>query len=282
MQCEEILELQNEVSKLKQTLEENLSKLSNVRSSQEQKYRTRSYHSKNFSSTSLKRRPCSWLRGDEDVSDRKLNNRMEDLLFSDTQKSVYAKQGFLEKTRTAHHRQSYSEGHKSNRTWLKGSHKGLYSSTNGLNLHRQRMNSCFLCSKKTPHKIFSEGSSGSTRRGLISSLGISATATNKWSEMYDTIEYPPISNGSRIYYSPTCEVDKIESPVLPNQFYSTRSLLRGNIGKSNNNAQILHLNTTLDRAIEAANSMKKTTRRMIKILSADLAKAEYYKYLYDF
>ncbi|XP_048458292.1 uncharacterized protein LOC109915492 isoform X2 [Rhincodon typus] len=231
MQCEEILELQNEVSKLKQTLEENLSKLSNVRSSQEQKYRTRSYHSKNFSSTSLKRRPCSWLRGDEDVSDRKLS---------------------------------------------------LYSSTNGLNLHRQRMNSCFLCSKKTPHKIFSEGSSGSTRRGLISSLGISATATNKWSEMYDTIEYPPISNGSRIYYSPTCEVDKIESPVLPNQFYSTRSLLRGNIGKSNNNAQILHLNTTLDRAIEAANSMKKTTRRMIKILSADLAKAEYYKYLYDF
>ncbi|XP_048394735.1 uncharacterized protein LOC125456082 isoform X2 [Stegostoma tigrinum] len=301
---EEILELQNEVSKLKQMLEENLSKLSNVHPSQEQKYRTRSYHSKNFSSTrceedvkltastlnGLKRRSCSWQRRDEDVSDPKLNDQMEDLPFSDTQVSVYAKQGFLEKTRTAHHRQSYSEGHKSNRTWLKGSCKGLYSSTNGLNLHRQKTNSCFLCSKRAPHKIFSEGSSGSTRRALISSLGISSAATNKCSETlasisplkYGTIEYPPISNGSRIYYSPTSEIDKIESPVLPNHFYSTRSLLRGNIDKSNNNAQILHLNTTLDRAIEAANSMKKTTRRMIKILSADLAKAEYYKYLYDF
>ncbi|XP_043555653.1 uncharacterized protein LOC122554537 isoform X2 [Chiloscyllium plagiosum] len=302
---EEVLELQNEVSKLKQSLRENLSKLSNVSPSQRQRYRTRSCHSEKFSSTrceedvklttnflnSLKRRSCSWQRGDKDASNPKLNNRMEDLFFSDTQISVYAKQGFLEKPRTAHHRRSYSEGHKSTRTWLKGSYKGLQSSTNGLNLHRPKMNSCFLCSKKTPHKILSEGSSGQSRHGLTSSLGISATAPNKYSEIfasisplrYDTIEYPPISNGSRIYYSPTCEIDNVRSPVLPNQFCSTKSLLRGNIEKSNINAQeILHLNTTLDRAIETANNMKKTTRRMIKILSADLAKAEYYKYLYDF
>ncbi|GCC32005.1 hypothetical protein chiPu_0010465 [Chiloscyllium punctatum] len=296
---EEVLELQNEVSKLKRSLEENLSKLSNVSPSQRQRYRTRSCHSEKFSSTrcednvklttnflnSLKRRSCSWLRGDEGASNPKLNNRMEDLFFSDTQISVYAKQDFLEKPRTSHHKRSYSEGHKSSRTWLKGSYKGLHSSTNGLNLHRPKMNSCFLC------KILSEGSSGQSRHGLTSSLGISATAPNKYSEIfasisplrYDTIEYPPISNGSRIYYSPTCEIDNVRSPVLPNQFCSTKSLLRGNIEKSNINAQeILHLNTTLDRAIETANSMKKTTRRMIKILSADLAKAEYYKYLYDF
>ncbi|XP_067845842.1 uncharacterized protein [Heptranchias perlo] len=99
---------------------------------------------------------------------------------------------------------------------------------------------------------------------------------------YDAIEYPPISGVSRIYYSPTYEIVKIGSQCLPNQICSTKSLLRNSIDNSTGNPQISHLNMTLDRAVEAANSMKKTTRRMVKILSADLAKAEYYKYLYDF
>ncbi|XP_060685541.1 uncharacterized protein LOC132818498 [Hemiscyllium ocellatum] len=269
---EEVLELQNEVSKFKQSLEENLSKLSNVSPSQRQRYRTRSCHSEKFSSTrceedvklttnflnSLKRRSCSWLRGDEDASNLKLNNRMEDLFFSDTQISVYAKQGFLEKPRTTHHRRSYSEGHKSSRTWLKGSYKGLHSSTNGLNLHRPKMNSCFLC------KILSEGSSGQSRHGLTSSLGISATAPNKYSEIfasisplrYDTIEYPPISNGSRIYYSPTCEIDNVRSPVLPKQFCSTKSLLRGNIEKANINAQVVDIISDIKLTIDLASTAK--------------------------
>ncbi|XP_078075309.1 uncharacterized protein aknad1 [Mustelus asterias] len=304
---EEILELQDEVSKLKQKLEESLSKLSNEPPSQEHRYRTISCHRKKTSSStsksvedvklttnslnSLKRRHCTWLRADDDASDGKLNNEMEDLLFSDTQISLFAKQSFLPKPRIAHHRRSHSEGHGSNRTWLKDSHKaiGLHTSTNGLNLHRRRMNSCILCNKDTAHKL-SERSPEQTRRGLTSNNGISATAANKCTEMltsisplsYDAIEYPPISNASRIYYSPTYERDKIGSPCLSNQFYRTKSLLRSKIEKSTCNPQILHLNTTLDRAIDAANSMKKTTRRMIKILSADLAKAEYYKYLNDF
>ncbi|XP_038650725.1 uncharacterized protein LOC119964797 isoform X2 [Scyliorhinus canicula] len=249
---EEILELQDEVSNLKQKLEESLSKLSYEPPSQEQRYRTKSCHRKKTSSTSksvedvklttstlnsLKRRHCTWLRADVDVSDRELN---------------------------------------------------LYSSTNGLNLHAWRMNSCVLCSKDAPHKI-SERSPG-RRHGLTSNNGISAAAVNKCTEMlasisplrYDAIEYPLISSASRIYYSPTYEIDKIESPCLPNQFYRTKSFLRSKVNKSTCNPQISHLSTSLDKAIEAANSMKKTTRRMIKILSADLTKAEYYKYLYDF
>ncbi|XP_038650726.1 uncharacterized protein LOC119964797 isoform X3 [Scyliorhinus canicula] len=302
-ESEEILELQDEVSNLKQKLEESLSKLSYEPPSQEQRYRTKSCHRKKTSSTSksvedvklttstlnsLKRRHCTWLRADVDVSDRELNNGMEDPLFSDTPISLYAKQSFIQKPRIAYYKQSYSEGHESNRAWLKDSHKDLYSSTNGLNLHAWRMNSCVLCSKDAPHKI-SERSPG-RRHGLTSNNGISAAAVNKCTEMlasisplrYDAIEYPLISSASRIYYSPTYEIDKIESPCLPNQFYRTKSFLRSKVNKSTCNPQISHLSTSLDKAIEAANSMKKTTRRMIKILSADLTKAEYYKYLYDF
>ncbi|XP_041064689.1 uncharacterized protein LOC121289377 [Carcharodon carcharias] len=276
---EEILELQDEVSKLKQKLEESLSKLSNESASQEQRYRTRSCHKKKPSPTSrsvedvklttnslnsLKRRHCTWLRADDDASDRELSlriinfsleievfkskimeapdNRMEDLLFSDTQISLYTKQSLLQKPRIAHHRRSYSEGQESNRTWLKDSHNGLCSSTN---LQRQRMNS-FLCSEDTPHKLFSERSSGQSKCGLASSNGISATAANKYTEMlasisplrYDAIGYPPISNVSRIYYSPTYEIDKIGSSCLPNQFYSTKSSLRSKINKSTGNPQV--------------------------------------------
>ncbi|GCB66722.1 hypothetical protein scyTo_0015037, partial [Scyliorhinus torazame] len=299
---EEILKLQDEVSNLKQKLEESLSKLSNEPPSQELRYRTKSCHRKKTSSTSksvedvklttntlnsLKRRHCTWLRADDDVSDRELNNGMEDPLFSDTI-SLYAKQSFLQRPRIAYYKQSYSEGHKSNRALLKDSHKDLYSSTNGLNLHARRMNSCVLCSKDASHKI-SERSPG-RRHGLTSNNGISAAAVDKCTEMlasisplrYDAIEYPLISSASRIYYSPTYEMDKIGSPCLPNQFYSTKSFLRSKVNKSTCNPQISHLSASLDKAIEAANSMKKTTRRMIKILSAGLTKAEYYKYLYDF
>ncbi|XP_067893684.1 serine-rich adhesin for platelets-like isoform X3 [Heterodontus francisci] len=229
----EILELQYEVSKLKQKLEESLSKLSNQPKikevskppSQEQRHRSRSCRRKKTSSTSrsmenvklttnclnsLKRRHSSWLRADDDASDHEL-------------------------------------------------------------------------------KLFSERSSGQSRRRLTSSIGISAAVATKCTEMlasisplrYDTIEYPPISSVSRIYYSPTYEIVKIGSKCLPNQFHSTKSLLINDIDRSTGSPQISHLNSTLDKAVEAANNMKKTTRRMIKILSADLAKAEYYKYLYD-
>uniref|UniRef100_UPI00398E5B69 microtubule organization protein AKNA-like n=1 Tax=Pristiophorus japonicus TaxID=55135 RepID=UPI00398E5B69 len=297
---EEILQLQYEVSQLKQKLEESLSKLSNEPKtkevsgspSQEQRYRARSCRRKKTSSTSRsaedvklttnslnghKRRHCTWLRADDDASDRELSSEMEELLFSDTQKSVRRKQSFLETPRTSHHRRSYSEGHE-----LKDSHKGLYSSPNGQNLHRRRMRTCFLCSENAPCELFSARSSRQSRRGLTSCVGISSTVANKYTGMlasispirYDTIEYPPISSVSRIYYSPSYEIVKIGSQHLPNQ--------TNNIDKSTSNPQISHLNTTLDRAIEAANSMKKTTRRMVKTLSTDLAKAEYYKYLYDF
>lgn len=41
------------------------------------------------------------------------------------------------------------------------------------------------------------------------------------------------------------------------------------------------MNKTLDQAIEVARSMKRTTDQMAKRLSADLAKAQVYRILYN-
>ncbi|XP_051866671.1 uncharacterized protein LOC127567730 isoform X2 [Pristis pectinata] len=313
---EEIMELQQEVAKLKQKLEESLSKLSNdpktkkvfepllqkqghnITSCCRKKTSSRSSFSFNgesvdrvkLTNNSLKhhkRGHSTWLRTDDDASDAELSSGMD--FFSDTEASVHSKQSFLETSRTAHHRQTYSRNYKSNSSWSEGSHKGLSLSSDGQNLQRRRMNTSILHNKNIPFKRFSERSSRRSRSELTSSVGISSTAANKYSEMSasispirSTIEYPPISRVSRNYYSPSYEIIKTGLQCLPNQIYSTKYFWRNCTDKSISIPQILHLNTNLDRAIEAANNMKKTTRRMVKILSADLAKTEYYKYLHDF
>ncbi|XP_059839509.1 uncharacterized protein LOC132401499 [Hypanus sabinus] len=298
---EEIMELQLEVAKLKQKLEENPSQFSNDPKTkkafesvlQKQSYSITSCHRKKTSSRSVehaklmnnslkdhKRRHSTWLQSGDDASDAELCNGMD--YFSDTEASVYSKPSFI---KASHHKQIYSRNHKSNGTW---SDEGLSSSSNGQNLQRRRRNTSSLHNKIIPFKHFSESSSRQSRSEHTSGDSISSTAANEYSEMLksispvrSTINYSPISRVSKNDDVPSYEIIKRRLQCLPNQIYSTKYFWRNCIDKSISIPEISHLNTNLDRAIEAARKMKKTTRRMVNILSADLAKTEYYKYLYD-
>ncbi|XP_072130233.1 uncharacterized protein [Mobula birostris] len=304
---EEIMELQLEVAELKQKLEENPSQFSNDPKTkkafdsvlQKQSYSITSCHRKKTSSRSEsvehvklmnnslkdhKRRHSTWLQSGDDASDAELCNGMD--YFSDAETSVHSKPSFIKASRTAHHKQIYSRNHKSNSTW---SDEGLSSSSTGQNLQRRRRNTSSLNNKIIPFKHFSESSSRRSRSNCSSSDSISSSAANEYSEMLksilpvrSTIDYSPMSRVSKNYYVPSYEIIKKGLQCLPNQNYSTKYFWRNCTDKSISIPEISHLNTNLDRAIEAARKMKKTTRRMVNILSADLARTEHYKYLYDF
>ncbi|XP_066548803.1 uro-adherence factor A [Amia ocellicauda] len=74
-----------------------------------------------------------------------------------------------------------------------------------------------------------------------------------------------------------------DSALLPGQICQRRPEARAHINTKTGSSRKYkgeNINTTLDRAIEAAQDMKRTTDRMAKTLSADLAKAELYRKMY--
>nr|XP_014344970.1 PREDICTED: uncharacterized protein LOC106703846 [Latimeria chalumnae] len=67
---------------------------------------------------------------------------------------------------------------------------------------------------------------------------------------------------------------------LPLRVYRNSSpAVSGTIHSNRNFHKIFDLNSTLDQAIKTANSMKRTSERIVKSLSADLTTAEYLRNL---
>ncbi|XP_069794048.1 uncharacterized protein [Narcine bancroftii] len=267
----EILELQQEVSKLKQKLEESLSKLSNGPKTtkafepllQKQSYDIKSCCRNKTSPPSLFCNGGSMEHIELTTNDLKDYTRGHPTCI---QTDVDASDGEL------------STGHGMDFFFLM--HKHLSTQNKVSWRHQEQL---------TKNKEHSGRSSRQIRHELTSSAGISSIGANKYSEILTsispiryTIEYPPLSRSSRIYYSPSYEIIKTGLQCYPNQICSTKYFWRNHIEKNISIPQIAYLNTNLDKAIEAANNMKKTTRRMVNNLSADLAKADYYKYVHHF
>ncbi|KAM6080536.1 protein AKNAD1 isoform 5-T5 [Theristicus caerulescens] len=210
---------------------------------------------------------CSFFirRKPTDLSDTNLSSDSEDISASDSYNDSESKE--LVNCET--------ESYKTFNTRLCGERKGLRcrrprGSRDHFKLrnYKESVQCCALCRNK---------SSGSSLTPAYSQKRISTQKAQKNEQLHELVNR--LSERQNFEAAKTCYSNTYDKIILSHQYLPSKKSAQSksainirNRNANNSNANIL--SSTLDHAIQTANSLKKATERMVQAVSEDLAKVK--------